>query len=106
MNGVTLIIQKSNITVYKNLILIFTIQKYAVIEWKQFIAMNPKVLYGKPIIKGTRIAVDLILEKLAEGETFDDILKAYPHITTQQILACMAFASEHIRNESVYPLVS
>ena len=75
-------------------------------EWQQYIAMNPKVLYGKPVILGTRIAVDLILEKLAERETFDDIHKAYPHITTQQILACIAFASEHIRSESVYPLTS
>ncbi|MCB0595787.1 MAG: DUF433 domain-containing protein [Lewinellaceae bacterium] len=54
---------------------------------------------GKPVIKNTRIPVDLILEKMSEGETIDDLLRAYPRINKEAIMACLAFASESVKNE-------
>lgn len=55
------------------------------------IEINPKIMMGKPVIKGTRITVELILEKLSYGETIEDILVAYPHITRENIQASLAF---------------
>jgi uncharacterized protein (DUF433 family) len=56
-----------------------------------YIMATEGVVCGKPAIKGTRIAVDLILEKLSCGDTIDDLLEAYPHITREAILACLTF---------------
>ena len=61
------------------------------LNWKDYITATIGVLCGKPAIKGTRIAVDLILEKLSNGDTIADLLEAYPHITRNAILACLAF---------------
>jgi uncharacterized protein (DUF433 family) len=58
------------------------------------ISINPKVCCGKPVIKGTRIWVSLILDLLAAGDTVDDILKDYPHITREDVLACIAYGAE------------
>jgi uncharacterized protein (DUF433 family) len=63
------------------------------LNWRNYITSTQGVVCGKPAIKGTRIAVDLILEKLSFGDTIDDLLEAYPHITRESILACLAFAS-------------
>ncbi len=59
------------------------------------IVSNPQVLMGKPVIAGTRISVQLILERLGAGETVDDILAAYPHITREGVLAALRYAAEH-----------
>ncbi len=71
---------------------------------KQWIVSNPKVMMGKPVIAGTRITVELILEKLAAGETIEQILEAHPHLTREAILAALAFAKEALRADVVYPL--
>jgi uncharacterized protein (DUF433 family) len=63
-------------------------------NWQQHIVSDPKVLYGKPVIKNTRIPVDLLLEKLAAGDTIDDLLNAYPNISREDIMACLLFAAE------------
>ena len=76
------------------------------LNWREYIESNPKVLFGKPVIKGTRISVDLILEKLSKGESFDQLLKAYPHINQNSIFACLSFAAEAIKNEIVIPKAS
>ena len=65
------------------------------------IEVNPKVLMGKPVIKGTRISVELILEKLAAGETENDILLAHPHITREDIKAALAFAALSLKGENI-----
>jgi len=70
-------------------------------DWTSFIVSDPDILYGKPSIRGTRIGVDLILEKLSAGQSIPQLLKAYPHLKEDQILACLAFAAEKIRNEIV-----
>jgi uncharacterized protein (DUF433 family) len=51
-----------------------------------------KIMFGKSVIKGTRITVELILGKIADGESVEDILSSYPHLTREQILACVGFA--------------
>lgn len=69
--------------------------------WKEFIEQKPGVLGGKPVIKGTRIGVDLILEKLGAGETVEELLIAYPTITKESLLACISYGAASVRNETV-----
>ncbi|WP_217607386.1 DUF433 domain-containing protein [Chitinophaga sp. GbtcB8] len=66
-------------------------------EAQQHIEINPKVMMGKPVIKGTRITVEVILEKLSEGETIQDILIAYPQITQEAIYAALAYAASKMK---------
>lgn len=73
-------------------------------NWSRFISSNPKILIGKPVIKGTRISVELILEKLSAGESIDQILESYPQITKKSILACLAYASDSVKNETAFAL--
>ena len=68
------------------------------------IQSNPKIMMGKPVIAGTRITVEIILEKLAAGETFDQILEAHPARTREAILAALNFASKVIKADVLYPL--
>jgi uncharacterized protein (DUF433 family) len=68
------------------------------------IEVNPKVLMGKPVIKGTRISVELILEKLSSGETEDQILQAHPHLSKENIKAALAFAAQSLKGENIYPI--
>lgn len=70
----------------------------------QFIEINPKIMMGKPVIKGTRITVELILEKLSFGETEEEILRSHPHITKNDIKAALAFAAESLKGEKIYPI--
>lgn len=71
---------------------------------KQWVISNPKIMMGKPVIAGTRITVELILEKLAAGESIEDILAAHPHLTHDAILAALAFARDALRADVIYPL--
>ncbi|MBI5857922.1 MAG: DUF433 domain-containing protein [Sphingobacteriales bacterium] len=68
-------------------------------QWQLYIERNPEILGGKPVIKGTRISVELIMRKLGGGYTPDDILKAYPHITREQVAAACEYAADVISNE-------
>ena len=72
--------------------------------WQEQISVDPKVLVGKPVIKGTRLAVELIIDLLAKGWTQEQILDSYPNLTAQDIRACLAYASEVLHAERVYPL--
>jgi uncharacterized protein (DUF433 family) len=65
------------------------------------ITRDPKILLGKPIIKGTRITVETILRKLSNGYTISQIIEAYPHINETQILACLSYASDLVANEEI-----
>lgn len=71
------------------------------LDWTLYIESNPEVLYGKPVIKNTRIPVDLILEKLAAGDSVVELVDAYPGISKDAITACLLFAAESIKNEIV-----
>jgi len=61
-------------------------------------------MMGKPVIAGTRITVELVLEKLAEGETVEQILDAHPRLTREGIQAALAFAAEALRSDVIYPI--
>ena len=67
--------------------------------WQIYIERNPDVLTGNPVIKGTRISVELIMRKLAGGYTFDKILEAYPHLNKEQLAAACEYAADVISNE-------
>jgi uncharacterized protein (DUF433 family) len=76
------------------------------LDWKLYITSTPGILFGKPAIKNTRIGVDLILEKLAAGDSIDELIDSYPSITKDDIIACLLFAAESIKNEIVIPRAS
>ena len=67
----------------------------------QRITVDPKIMFGKPVIKGTRITVELVLRKLAEGMTNEQILVHHPHLTVEDIRAAAAFAADHLANEEI-----
>lgn len=69
-----------------------------------YIEINPRIMMGKPVIKGTRLTVEMILESLSAGETFDNILASYPRLTKESILAALAFAAEALKGEKTYPV--
>ena len=71
---------------------------------KQLILSGPNVMMGKAIIAGTRITVELILEKLAAGETNKQILDAHPRLTREAIQAALEFATNALRADVVYPI--
>lgn len=75
-------------------------------DWKDNIESNPDILYGKPVIKGTRVPVDIILEKMSNGLSFQEIIHSYPDLTDKDLYACLAYASSLIRNEITKPLAS
>ena len=66
------------------------------------IVINPKIMLGKPVIKGTRLSVEIIVEKIAYGETTDDILKDYPFLTEEDIRAALLYAAKSLAREEVY----
>lgn len=68
------------------------------------IVSDPKIMMGQPVISGTRITVDLILEKLSAGESFDQLLQAHPRLTREGIQAALNFAREALRADVVYPI--
>jgi uncharacterized protein (DUF433 family) len=68
------------------------------------IEINPKIMMGKPVIKGTRITVECILDELSEGTTFEDLLEAYPRLTRLDILAALRFAAQSLKGELIYPI--
>jgi uncharacterized protein (DUF433 family) len=68
------------------------------------IVADPAVRMGKPVIRGTRITVESILERLAAGESFDQVLETHPHLTRQGLLAALDFAARALRADFVYPL--
>ena len=72
--------------------------------YKERIVSNPNIMLGKPVVKGTRITVELILKKLAEGANRMDLLAIYPHLSTEDINAVLDYASEVIGNEDVIDL--
>ena len=67
-------------------------------DWKTRITSDPAIMFGKPVIKGTRVPVDLIVDKLAGGRTIEQLLKSYPHIEADDIYARLAFAAASVKN--------
>ena len=73
-------------------------------NWNERITMDPKILAGKPVIKGTRLAVEFVVELLAQGWAESEIMRNYPGVTHEDIAACLMYASNMLKAEKVYPL--
>jgi uncharacterized protein (DUF433 family) len=70
------------------------------------IVSEPTVMMGKPVIAGTRITVEFVLEKLASGESVEQVLEAHPRLTRNAVLAAIDFAARALRADVVYPVTS
>jgi uncharacterized protein (DUF433 family) len=68
------------------------------------IIIDPKILVGKPVIRGTRIAVEFLIDLLAEGWSNQQILSNYPHLTQEDIAACLRYAGSMMKQERIYPM--
>lgn len=73
-------------------------------DWRERIVLDPNILAGKPVVRGTRLAVEFIIDLLAQGWTEDEILRNYPGLVPEDIRACLRYASEILKAEKVYPL--
>lgn len=73
-------------------------------NWQERIVVDPSILVGKPVIKGTRLAVEFLVGLLAQGWSVQDILDNYPGLTREDVLACLSYAEELLRSEKIYPL--
>jgi uncharacterized protein (DUF433 family) len=71
-------------------------------NWRDRITLDPKILVGKPIIKGTRISVEFVVDLLGRGWTTEQILREYDHLSRQDIQACLAYAGEMLKSERIY----
>lgn len=71
-------------------------------HWREYIDSDPAVLTGKPVVRGTRLGVDLILEKLGAGETPEQIVSAHPRLTRVAIQACLLYAADALRADLIY----
>ncbi|MDZ7690989.1 MAG: DUF433 domain-containing protein [Balneolaceae bacterium] len=78
-----------------------TVNEVKAMNYQKYIERNPDILSGKPIIKGTRISVELVVRKLANGYEIDDLLQNYPHLTRDQILAALEYAADMIGGEEI-----
>lgn len=70
-------------------------------DYKQYIEINPKIRFGKPCVKGTRISVYDVLSWLASGMTVDEVIGDFPQLTRDQILACLAYSADKERKSTV-----
>jgi uncharacterized protein (DUF433 family) len=70
------------------------------------IEINPSVMQGKPVVRNTRIPVELLLRKLAEGAAIEDLLDAYPRLAREDIQACLEYAADSIAHQEIYTLSS
>ncbi len=75
-------------------------------SYNNLIEINPKVMMGKPVIKGTRLTVELILKSLAAGESFENLLAAHPRLTRDGIYAALDFAADALKGENIYPVAA
>lgn len=73
-------------------------------NWAKHITIDQNIMFGKPVIRDTRITVELIMDKLAEGESFEQILQSHLEMSREDILACLAYAADSLKNESIYPI--
>jgi uncharacterized protein (DUF433 family) len=73
------------------------------VNWQERIVIEPNILVGKPTIRGTRLAVEFIIDLLAQGWSTEDILENY-QITIDDIRACLSYANEALKAEKVYPI--
>jgi uncharacterized protein (DUF433 family) len=68
------------------------------------VVSNPEILMGKPVVEGTRVAVELILEKIAVGEQIEQIVAAHPSLTREGVLAAVKYAADILRSDVIFPV--
>lgn len=73
-------------------------------DYRDYIVADPATMMGKPVIAGTRITVELVLEKLAAGETAEQLLQEHPRLTPEAIRAALAFAADALKADIIYPV--
>jgi uncharacterized protein (DUF433 family) len=73
-------------------------------EWNERIKLDPAILAGKPVVQGTRLSVSLIIDLLAQGWSKEDLFESYPQLQPEDVRACLAYASEVLQAERVYPV--
>lgn len=73
-------------------------------DWRERIVTDPSILVGKPVIRGTRISVEFVIDLLARGWSLEDILAEYDHLTAEDVRACLLYARDMLAEERVYPL--
>jgi uncharacterized protein (DUF433 family) len=72
-------------------------------NWRERIMVDPSILVGKPVIRGTRISVEFVIDLLARGWSVDDILQEYDHLQPEDVRACLLYARDVLVEEQVYP---
>ena len=75
-------------------------------NWQDRITIDPQVLVGKPIIKGTRISVEHVVKLMSDGWSEADVLRSYPHLQADDVRACLAYVTDMLSSERVYPLTA
>ncbi|MBV6394875.1 MAG: hypothetical protein HFACDABA_00445 [Anaerolineales bacterium] len=75
-------------------------------DWQDRIIVDPKILVGKPVIKGTRLAVEFVVGLLAQNWSEGEILRNYPGVTREDIIACLQYAASLLKAEKIYPFES
>jgi len=73
-------------------------------DYTTTIEVNPKIMMGKPVIKDTRITVEMILEELSQGVSVEELVQAHPRLRANHIFAALAFAAEALKGEKIYPI--
>ncbi|MCL6505400.1 MAG: DUF433 domain-containing protein [Bryobacteraceae bacterium] len=73
-------------------------------NWRERITIDPDILVGKPIVKGTRISVEFVVDLLGRGWTQEQILREYDHLSAEDVQACLAYASDVLKSERVHLL--
>ena len=73
-------------------------------NWRDYIVSDPEILVGKPAVKGTRLSVEMVLDRLADGWSAEDLFEAYPRLTPQALQAVFAFAAEILKDEDYIAL--
>lgn len=73
-------------------------------NWQDQVTVDPRTMTGKPVIRGTRIAVEFVIDLLERGYSREQIIQQYPHLTEKNIQACLAYAKELLQTERVYPV--
>ena len=73
-------------------------------DWEERIVVDPKILGGKPVIRGTRLSVEFILGLLANDWTIEKVLDEYPQLKREDIIAVLKYAAERVKEEKTYPI--